>query len=70
VWLLPLLFMFITALGALFLDAGYYGLIIFSLCFMAIALSLRDIFNFTVQMRSVKWLMTGCACVVKFSLLD
>jgi len=62
--------MFVIALGALFYDAGYYAVIIFTLCFLSIVLSLRNIFNFTVKMQSAKWLMICCAAVVKVSIID
>ena len=70
VWLLPLLFMFLTILGALFFNLGRYGFTIIATNLIAIVLVLKKLFQFTVAMKIVKRLMTINFFMVKIAIFD
>lgn len=62
--------MFVIALGALFYDVGYYGFVIFTLSFLVIVISLKNVFNFTAKAKFIKFIMILITGVIKFSIID
>ena len=70
VWLLPIFFMFIIGLGSLFYNIGIYGFVIISIAFASITHALRNLFTFTIQMKTIQILSVLNAFVVCVSILD
>ena len=67
---MPVLCMLLIGFGALFYNLGHYGFTIIAINFTAILLVLSNLFNFTIEMKSVKILMTLNATVIGLSVAD
>ena len=70
VWLLPILFIFLTTLGALFYSLGRYGCIIIAINVIAVVKIIRNLFSFTVALKSIRYLMISNSFIISVSIFD
>ncbi len=69
VWLLPIVFIFVTAIGVLFYIRGFFGFIFSLLNFVAVFIALIKLFNFTINNTIAKWLVLLGSVMILISLI-